>query len=130
MAWHGFSYVSRIYSRPLLGLHESTFACSNVKAMPGHATLFVFNGLALAGPPGSSEPLFAPFDLLVHGHTRRFSPISYHDLQGSFLPLIFPRQHTTTLKIIRGVGSNAGNFSQVADRGSGYRFRDEGQSRG
>ena len=84
LAWQGFSYVSPFSSRVLLAaFYESTFACSNVKALPGSSTLFVFNGLPLAGPPGRSTPLFAPVARSLGPIFHRFHTETY---MGCFRP--------------------------------------------
>ena len=68
-AGHGFSYVSPIFFLPVFTVfNTSIFACNNVKALPTPAHLFVFNGLARAGPRSHSNPLF-PL------HARSHEPI-------------------------------------------------------
>ena len=53
----------------------------------------------------------------MHGHSTRFSPILDRYLQPPFFSLIFPPESTTSLKIFRGVGPNAGIFSEGSEAG-------------
>ena len=53
----------------------------------------------------------------MHVHSTRFSPILDRYLQPPFFTPVFPPDSTTSLKIIRGVGSFAGIFSEGVQGG-------------
>ena len=75
---------------------------------PGHfpATLFVFNGLALAEPRSHPNHLFPLHARSLDAIFTYFEPLP----TAPFFSPVFPPQHTTSLKIIRGVGSFTGIF--------------------
>ena len=106
----GFSYVYGRLRRPLFTRVLIIIFCLQQCKSPAHLGHFVcFQRFTQA------EPL-SPFFTICTLARRRFSPILYRDLQSALFTPILPPENTTGLKIIRGVGSNAGIFSEEVDR--------------